>query len=78
MPKQIDLRLPPWEKPKPLNFPTFDPLWWLMPLFDVYACPSRAADRENPRLHPILADGNTLPEDMLFVVPTVDILLHDS
>jgi len=45
---------------------------------DVYAGPTRPAEQSNPRLHPILADANTLPEDMLFVIPAIDILVHEQ
>jgi hypothetical protein len=50
----------------------------LFPLFDSYAGPVRAQNIENPRLSPILAKLDTLPEDILLIVPTVDILLHEE
>lgn len=75
---QVDLRLPPQLKPKPPNFPTHDPATYLLPLFDAYASPSRAANLTNPRLNPILAAAETLPRDMLFIIPTIDILLHEQ
>ncbi|KAL5363562.1 Alpha/Beta hydrolase protein [Aspergillus floccosus] len=74
----IDLRLPPWEKPKPAGFPTWDPLSFLQPLFDAYAGPKRAQEMKNPLLSPIVADIESLPPDMLFIIPTVDILLAEQ
>ncbi|KAJ6063690.1 hypothetical protein N7499_012370 [Penicillium canescens] len=74
----VDLRLPPWEKPKPPGFPVKDPLRFLLPLMDAYAGPERQKNRENALLHPILANIESLPRKMLFVVPKVDILLHEQ
>lgn len=45
---------------------------------DAYAGPERHKNRENPLLHPILANIETLPRKMLFVVPDVDILLYEQ
>ncbi|KAL2864924.1 putative lipase/esterase family protein [Aspergillus lucknowensis] len=64
----VDFRIPPWEKPRPAGFPEKDPLQFLQPLFDAYAGPNRVRDLENPLLHPTLADINTLPQNMYFVV----------
>jgi hypothetical protein len=50
----------------------------MLPLFDSYAGPVRAQNIENPRLNPILAKLDTLPEDILLIIPTVDILLHEQ
>ena len=33
---------------------------------------------ENPRLSPIVADIDTLPENMLLIIPAIDILLHEQ
>ncbi|GES56820.1 lipase/esterase family protein [Aspergillus terreus] len=74
----VDLRLPPWEKPRPAGFPTWDPLSFLQPLFDAYAGPKRAQEMQNPLLSPIVADIESLPPDMLFIIPTVDILLAEQ
>ncbi|KAF9891589.1 hypothetical protein FE257_003600 [Aspergillus nanangensis] len=74
----VDLRIPPWEKPKPAGFPAWDPLAWLMPLFDAYAGPNRARDLENPLLSPIVADIRTLPRNMLFIITGNDILLEEQ
>jgi alpha/beta hydrolase fold len=49
-----------------------------MPLFDAYASAARVANLDNPRLNPIVASLDTLPENMLFIVPTLDILLHEQ
>ncbi|KAE8149083.1 hypothetical protein BDV25DRAFT_130646 [Aspergillus avenaceus] len=74
----VDLRLPPWEKPKPARFPKTDPLAWVLPLMDAYAGPEREKYRENMLFHPILADIRLLPRRMLFVTAGIDILLHEQ
>lgn len=76
--RQVDLRLPPWEKPRPHGFPKWDPLSFLQPLFDAYAGPRRLQEMHNPLMSPIIADIETLPEDMLFVIPTLDILFEEQ
>ncbi|KAI9367170.1 Alpha/Beta hydrolase protein [Aspergillus egyptiacus] len=72
-----DLRLPPWQKPKPDGYPTKDHLAFLQPLFDAYAGPNRVRDMENPLLHPTLARIETLPRNMMFVVESADILYEE-
>ncbi|KFY65555.1 hypothetical protein V496_02498 [Pseudogymnoascus sp. VKM F-4515 (FW-2607)] len=74
----VDLRLSPAEKPKPTGFPATDPLVFLQPLFDSYAALSRAENMNNPRLSPIVADIKSLPENILMVVPGIDILAHEQ
>ncbi|KAB8068558.1 Alpha/Beta hydrolase protein [Aspergillus leporis] len=74
----VDLRLPPWEKPKPANFPEKDPLAFVLPLMDAYAGPEREKYRDSPLLHPILADIESMPRNMLFIAGKVDILLHEQ
>ncbi|OBT81778.1 hypothetical protein VE02_09669 [Pseudogymnoascus sp. 03VT05] len=74
----VDLRLSPAEKPKPVGFPAKDPLAFLQPLFDSYPAPSRAENMDNPRLSPIVADIESLPENILMVVPGIDILVHEQ
>lgn len=74
----VDLRLSPAEKPKPAGVPAKDPLVFLQPLFDSYPAPSRAENMNNPRLSPIVADIESLPENILMVVPGVDILVHEQ
>ncbi|KAF3941094.1 hypothetical protein ABW19_dt0206582 [Dactylella cylindrospora] len=74
----VDVRLAPWEKPIPPNFPTKDPLSWLLPLFHAYAGLNSEKYKSDERLHPILAPVEKLPRDMLFVIPCVDILLHEQ
>lgn len=76
----LDLRVPPWQKQKPPGFPRADPLAFLLPLLDAYAGSEgvREANGENPRLHPGLAEAGALPERMLLVVPTVDILVKEQ
>lgn len=45
---------------------------------DAYAGPERVKYIENPLLHPILADIEDLPRNMMFVGGKVDILLHEQ
>lgn len=45
---------------------------------DAYAGPERVKYFENPLLHPILADIQCLPRNMMFVGGKVDILLHEQ
>jgi acetyl esterase/lipase len=49
-----------------------------VPLFDAYAGPAREKNRENPRLNPILAPVETLPKNLLMLIPTMDIILHEQ
>ncbi|KAF2422434.1 alpha/beta-hydrolase [Tothia fuscella] len=74
----IDLRLPPWQKPKPPSFPKTDPMAALLPLFDSYASSARETNMSNPRLSPILLTIDRLPEDMLLIIAGIDILLHEQ
>ncbi len=74
----IDLRLKPDEKPKPESFPAKDPLSFMLPLFDSYAGPVRDKERDNVRMSPILARLEDLPENMLLVIPGIDILVHEQ
>jgi len=74
----IDLRLWPGEKPKPPNFPKSDPTAFLLPLFDSYAGPVREGNMANPRLSPIVADVDSLPESMFVGIAGIDILLHEQ
>ena len=76
--RKVDLRLRPADKPRPPGFPSVDPFAVLEPLFDAYAGPVRAQNMENPRLSPILAPLERLPRNMLFVIPTLDILLDEQ
>ncbi|KAK7421570.1 hypothetical protein QQZ08_009915 [Neonectria magnoliae] len=71
----IDLRLGPQDKPRPASLPQRDPAAPLFPLFDAYAAPARAKHFVDPRLSPVLANRETLPERMLLVVPGMDILV---
>ncbi|EEH05596.1 conserved hypothetical protein [Histoplasma capsulatum G186AR] len=73
----VDLRIPPWEKPRPPGFPKSDPLAFIVPLFDVYAESARSRRSDDPLLNPILADIRTLPRKMLFIIAGADILLHE-
>lgn len=87
----VDLRSPPHEKPKPAGFPGIaGPIAAILPLSDAYVArrssgaalgPLSRDDQKNltdPRLHPALAELRTLPQRMLFVIPTLDILLHEQ
>jgi hypothetical protein len=74
----VDLRRRPADKPKPAGYPSRDPLFFLEPLFDAYAGPARAKNLNNPRLSPIVASLDTLPMNMLFIIPTLDILLEEQ
>ncbi|KAL4792757.1 Alpha/Beta hydrolase protein [Aspergillus venezuelensis] len=64
----VDFRLPPSLKPKPEGYPKYDPLLFLMPLFDTYAGPIRIRDLEDPLLHPTLADIEALPRNMFLLL----------
>lgn len=74
----IDLRLSPWGKPKPEGMPAKDPLVFLQPLFDSYAASARAENMKNPRFSPIVADVEKLPENILMVIPGIDILAYEQ
>lgn len=50
----------------------------LFPLFDSYPAAARAANMENPRLSPIVAHIDKLPQDMLLIIAGIDILLHEQ
>ncbi|KEY70457.1 hypothetical protein S7711_08833 [Stachybotrys chartarum IBT 7711] len=73
----VDLRLPPWLKPKGPGFPEKDPSAVLLPLYDAYAAPAREAHREDARMNPTLARRETLPPRILLVVPAMDILVDE-
>ncbi|CBF87179.1 putative lipase/esterase family protein [Aspergillus nidulans FGSC A4] len=49
-----------------------------VPLFDAYAGPNRRQNMKNPMLHPILADIQSLPQNMFFIIAGADILLQES
>ncbi|KAJ0333882.1 hypothetical protein COL922a_010309 [Colletotrichum nupharicola] len=74
----IDLRPKPEEKPRPANFPSTDPLALMLSLYDSYAAPAKATNRDNPRMSPYLASEETLPERMLLVVAAIDITVHEQ
>ncbi|KAF5525287.1 Lipase 2 [Colletotrichum aenigma] len=74
----IDLRPKPEEKPRPANFPSTDPLAFMLALYDSYAAPAKAANWDNPRMSPYLASGETLPQRMLLVVAAIDITVHEQ
>jgi hypothetical protein len=68
----------PEEKPKPENFPKHDPAAVLLPLMDAYGASGRINHSNDPRFRPILARLNTLPNDILLIVPTIDMLVHEQ
>ncbi|KAF1848320.1 alpha/beta-hydrolase [Cucurbitaria berberidis CBS 394.84] len=74
----VDARLKAEEKPVPLKFPTIDLLSFLMPMYDVYGGTNRTQHLRDPRLHSTLAKREVLPDNMLFVVAGIDILLHEQ
>ena len=69
---------PPYEKIKPPGFPEFDLLSFISPLFDACAGPVRAKSREDSRLSPIVASLETLPQEILMIIPKSDILLNEQ
>lgn len=76
---KIDLRTPPAQKPRPPNFPKNDPLGELIePLTDAYVAPIREANVQNRRMNPILSPLDTLPKQLLLIIPTIDILLNEQ
>jgi hypothetical protein len=75
---QINLQLKPQEKPKPIDFPKSDPTAVFLPLMDSYAAAGRVHHLNDPRLSPYVAKLETLPTDILMLVPTVDILVHEQ
>ncbi|KAK1751411.1 Alpha/Beta hydrolase protein [Echria macrotheca] len=77
----INLRLSPWQKPYGMPGTTKrlkDPFSFLLPLFDSYPGPVRDRELNNPRMSPYLAKLDDLPENMLLVVPAVDILVYEQ
>lgn len=75
---KVDLRIPPEKKRKPSDYPTTDPFSFLAPLIDSYAGPKRIENIKDIRLNPMLAPLHDLPKEMLFVIPTIDILLYEQ
>lgn len=58
----MNLRLKPSEKPRPLDD----------------AERARTDHVDDPRMSPMLAELETLPRDVLLIVPAVDILVHEQ
>jgi acetyl esterase/lipase len=56
----------------------FDPLSFLLPLFDVYAGTRRQEHVQDARLHPILAAKETLPKNILIIAVENDGLLGEQ
>ena len=74
----IDCRIPPKDKPRSADFPKYDPLSFMLPLYDSYAVTTRPASLTDSRCNPILASAHKLPEKVLMVIPTIDILVHEQ
>lgn len=74
----LDFRQSPDEKPRPVGYPTFDPLAFLVKLFDVYAGVERDKNICDARLHSALAPVEAFPDDVLIVAAGIDILLHEA
>ncbi|KAH7354584.1 Alpha/Beta hydrolase protein [Pyrenochaeta sp. MPI-SDFR-AT-0127] len=74
----VDARSRPQEKPIPPKFPSWDPLKFLLPMYDVYGGTNRTLHLEDPRLHLTLAAKENLPKDLLFVVAGIDILRSEQ
>lgn len=55
-----------------------DPLSFLHPLFDSYGASARPDHIEDPRSSPCKADIKTLPNKILMIVPTIDILVAEQ
>jgi acetyl esterase/lipase len=53
-------------------------LQFALPLFDSYPGHARAKNMDNPRLSPVVAKAETLPDDIMLIIPTMDILLHEQ
>jgi acetyl esterase/lipase len=51
---------------------------FMIPLYDSYPAPVRAENINNPRMSPIIAEVEKLPERMLLIVPAIDILVHEQ
>lgn len=76
----VDQRVSPWQKQRPEKMPSpnSDPMRWLMPLFDSYPSKARRDHLDDPRLSPVLAKRETMPDRMLMVIPMVDILVAEQ
>lgn len=80
----MNRRLKQTEKPRPRTaagedrMPKHDPAAVLFPLMDAYAERARKGHMEDPRMSPMLAKLETLPKDVLLIVPGVDILVHEQ
>jgi acetyl esterase/lipase len=74
----VDQRISPWQKPKSEKMPKSDPTAVLMPLFDAYPAAARKDHLNDPRLNPILAHRDTMPDRMLMVVAAIDILVAEQ
>lgn len=74
----IDLRLSPWEKPHPDSMPKKDPFRVFLPLYDAYPRLARQKHMQDARLSPVVMDVSRVPDDVLMVIPGIDILVHEQ
>ncbi|KAH8719561.1 Alpha/Beta hydrolase protein [Phaeosphaeriaceae sp. PMI808] len=73
----LTFRVRPGDKVKPEGFPR-DPLSFLAPLYDVYAGAERARNWGDARLHTLLAERESLPEDVLVIAAGIDVLYAEA
>jgi hypothetical protein len=66
------------EKPQPKNFPRRNPTAVLLPLIDTYGASGRVNYSNDPRFRPILAQLNTLLNDILLIAPNINMLVHEQ
>lgn len=74
----IELRLSPWEKPHPDSMPKKDPFRVFLPLYDAYPRLARQEHLQDARLSPVLMNVSRVPDDVLMVIPGIDILVHEQ
>jgi hypothetical protein len=68
----------PEEKSQPEAFPTRNPTAVLLPLMDTYSAFGRVNSSKAPRLRAILAQLNTLLNNILLIVPSINIRVHEQ
>lgn len=50
----------------------------MLPLYDAYAGPVRERTMTDIKLNPILRELNELPQNVLLIVPGIDICVHEQ
>jgi len=68
----------PEEKPQPKNFPRRNPTAVLLPSIDTYGASGRVNYSNDPRFRPILAQLNTLLNDILLIAPIINTPVHEQ